>query len=84
MSITYTINTHFCRKIRRFHLVHRPLVGHQVHFVSKIIFLTYITSFCPVFRRMLTTVRRPGNVRGRRAHGIRRFSVVPVEVTQNL
>jgi len=64
--------------------VHRPLVGHQVQFVSKIVFLAYVTSVRPVFRRMLTAVRRPGNVGGRRAHGIRRFPVVPVEVTQNL
>jgi hypothetical protein len=61
--------------------VHRSFVGNQVQFVSKIIFLAYITRVRAVFRRMLTAVRRPGNVRGRRTHGIWRFPVVPVEVT---
>lgn len=64
--------------------MHRPLVSHQVQFVSKIGFLAYIASVRPVFGRMLTAVRHPGNVRGRRAHGTRRFPVVPVEVTQDL
>jgi len=64
--------------------MHRSLMGHQVQFISKIVFFAYITSVRSVFRRMCTAVQRPGNVRGRRAHGTRRFPVVPIEVTQNL